>query len=101
MCGGFIFAAMDLAVKSAHGVELLQQALHAAMEGCRTASSQSETRRLYWAMELGLREMLAGRKPEISILYRCGLGRLAATMPEGADWMGVVSARTTQLRPAA
>lgn len=99
--GGFIFAAMDLAVKSAHGVELLGQALHAAMEAGRTAPPQSEIRRLYRAMELGLREMVAGRKPQISILYRCGLGRLAATMPQEADWMGIVSARTTQLRPAA
>ena len=101
VCGGFIFAAMDLAVKSARGVELLQQALHAAMEAGRTASLHSEDRRLFRAIELGLREMLAGRKPEISILYRCGLGRLAATMSQGADWMGIVSARTTQLRPAA
>lgn len=101
VCGGFIFAAMDLAVKSAHGVELLGQSLRAAMEAGRAASPRSEARRLYRAMELGLREMIAGRKPEISILYRCGLGRLAATMPQEADWMGIVSARTTQLRPAA
>ena len=101
VCGGFVGAAMDLAPKSAHGAELLQQAIHAAMEAGRTSSPQSEVRRLYRAMELGLREMLAGRKPDISILYRCGLGRLAATMPQEADWMGIVSARTTQLRPAA
>ncbi len=101
VCGGFISAAMDLAVKSAHGVELLGQALHAAMEAGRTTSAQSEARRLYRAMELGLREMVAGRKPDIAILYRCGLGRLAATIPQEADWMRIVSARTTQLRPAA
>jgi hypothetical protein len=99
--GGFIFAAMNLAPKSKHRVELLGQALHAAMEAGRTTSPQSEVRRLYRAMELGLREIIAGRKPEISILYRCGLGRLAATMPQEADWMGIVSARTTQIRPAA
>jgi len=101
VCGGFIIAAMDLAAKSPRRVELLEQAFHAAMEAGRTAPSQSEARRLYRAMELGLREMLAGRRPEISILYRCGLGRLAATMPQEADWMRIVSARTTQLRPAA
>jgi hypothetical protein len=102
VCGGFTFAAMDLAVKSAHRVELLGQALHAAMEaGRRTAPAQSEARREYRAIELGLREMLAGRKPEIAILYRCGLGRLAATMPPEADWMGIVSARTTLFRLAA
>jgi hypothetical protein len=101
VCGGFICAAMDLAVKSARGAPLLGQALHAAMEAGRFSSPQSEDRRLYRAMELGLREMLAGRKPAITILYRCGLGRLAATMPPEADWMGIVSARTTQLRPAA
>ncbi len=101
VCRGFIVAAMDLAAKSTNGVELLGQALQAAVEAGRIASPRSESRRLYRAMELGLREMLAGRKPEISILYHCGLGRLAATMPQEADWMGIVSARTTQLRPAA
>jgi hypothetical protein len=98
VCGGFIVAVMDLVPKSAHRAELLGQAIHAAMEGGRAAPRQSEDQMLFRAMVLGLREMLAGRKPGLSILYRCGLGRLAAATPEEADWMGIVLARTTPFR---
>jgi hypothetical protein len=60
VCGGFIVAAMDLVPKSAHRAELLGQAIHAAREGVRAAPRQSEEQKVFRAMELGLREMLAG-----------------------------------------
>ncbi len=83
ICFGFVVAAIQLAEKSRqHREKLLRQALHAAMVG---------------VFELSLREMLAGRKPTVEILYRCGLGSLAAAA-EQADPMAIVRSRMTSFR---
>jgi hypothetical protein len=55
VCFGFIFAALDLAPKSARREELLRQALNAAaMEAAR--APEAEDRKMFRAVELSLRE---------------------------------------------
>ena len=90
-------AAVQLAQKARHREKLLRQALDAAMVGVHAASLTPNDRKLFRAMELGLREMLAGRKPTTEILYRCGLGILATTTQQ-ADPMAIVLSRTTSFR---
>jgi hypothetical protein len=98
ICFGFVSAAMQLAQKGRHREKLLQQALDAAMAGFRAASLLPNDRKMFRVMELCLREMLAGRKPTLEILYRCGLGHLA-TAAKQADPMAIVLSRTTSFRP--
>ena len=97
VCFGFVIAALDLAPKSKHRDELLRQASNAATREAARAP-QSEDRKMFRALDLSLREMLAGRKPGLEILYRCGLGHLAAAAPKQADPMKIVLARTTPFR---
>jgi hypothetical protein len=97
ICFGFVGAAMQLAEKGRHRQKLLRQALDAAIAGFRAAPKLPDDRKMFRAMELGLREMLAGRKPTIEILYRCGLGRLA-TAAKHADPMALVLSRMTSFR---
>ena len=97
ICFGLVRAAMQLAQKARHREKLLRQALDAAMVGGHAASLTTNDRKLFRAMDLGLREMLAGRKPTTEILYRCGLGILATAALQ-ADPMDVVLSRTTSFR---
>lgn len=97
VCFGFIVGVMDLAAKRRPAKQWIEQAIHAAIEGGRASPRHSEDQLAFRAVELGLREMLAGRKPGLAILYRCGLGRLAAVLPQDADWMSMVLAQTARL----
>ena len=97
ICFGFVSAAMQLAQKGRHREKLLRHALDAAIAGFRAAPLQPSDLKMFRVMELSLREMLAGRKPTIEILYRCGLGRLA-TAAQQADPMDIVLSRTTSFR---
>jgi hypothetical protein len=96
ICFGFVSAAMQLAHKGRHRDKLLRQALDAAMAGFR-AAPQPNDRKVFRVMELSLRVMLAGRKPTVEILYRCGLGSLA-TAAKQADPMAIVLSRSTSFR---
>lgn len=97
ICTGFVGAAIQLAKKSRHREKLLRQALDAAIAGGRAADPLSNYRKIFRVFELSLREMLAGRKPTVEILYRCGLGRFA-TAAEQADPMAIVRSRMTSFR---
>ena len=94
---GFVGAAMQLAQKGRHREKRLRQALDAAMVGFRAAPDLPDDRKMFRVLELCLREMLAGRKPTVEILYRCGLGRLA-TAAKQADPMAIVLSRMTSFR---
>jgi hypothetical protein len=98
ICFGFVGAAVKLATQSPHRERLLQWALEAAIEGFRMKPLWVDDRKFFRAAELILRELLAGRKPTIEILYRCGLGRLAATAAKKADPLAIVLSRTTPFR---
>jgi hypothetical protein len=98
VCFGFVVAAIQLAERGRqHREKLLRQALHAAMAGFRAADPLPNDRKIFRVFELSLREMLAGRKPTVEILYRCGLGSLA-TAAEQADPMAIVRSRMTSFR---
>jgi hypothetical protein len=97
VCFGFVGAALQLAQKGRHREKLLRQALDAAMAGFRAAGLLPSDRKIFRVFELSLREMLAGRKPTVEILYRCGLGSLA-TAAKQADPMAIVLSRTTSFR---
>jgi predicted Zn-dependent protease len=97
-CFGFIYGALRLAEKSDRREGLLRQALAAAAEGSRVPPLGPEDRQRFKLLELWLREILAGRKPTVDILYRCGLGHLAATAPEGADPLDLVLSRASPFR---
>jgi hypothetical protein len=97
LCFGFIGAALDLAAKSGQGSHLLQQALDAATQGL-TLQLWPGDQKMLRALQLMLRERIAGRKPSVDILYRCGLGTLAAATPGEADPMALVLERGAPLR---
>ena len=97
ICIGFVGAAIQLAKKGQHREKLLRQALDAAIAGFRAADPWPNYRKIFRVFELSLREMLAGRKPTVEILYRCGLGRFA-TAKEHADPMAIVRSRMTSFR---
>jgi hypothetical protein len=97
ICFGFVGAAMQLAQKGRHREKLLRQAFDAARAGFRAAQLLPNDRKIFRVLELCLREMLAGRKPTIEILYRCGLGSLATAATQ-ADPMAIVLSRTTSFR---
>lgn len=92
ICFGFVSACMQLARASKHREKLLRQALDAAMLGFRVQPQWHDDRKMFRVMELSLREMLAGRRPTADILYRCGLGRFAATAGAQVDPMAFVLA---------
>jgi hypothetical protein len=94
ICIGLVGAAIQLAKKGQHREKLLRQALNAAIVGSRVADPLPNYRKIFRVFELSLREMLAGRKPTVEILYRCGLGRFA-TAAEQADPMAIVRSRMT------
>lgn len=98
VCIGFVYATVRLASRSERREKLLRQALTAAVEGLRAPPLWHEDRQTFRAMELCLREVLADRRPTLDILYRCGLGRLAATAPEGADPLDILLSRASPLR---
>lgn len=97
ICLGFVVAAMKLAEKGSHREKLLRQALDAAIAGFRAADPLPNDRKVFRMFELILREMLAGRKPTVEILYRCGLGSLATAAGQ-ADPMAIVRSRMTSFR---
>ena len=97
ICIGFVGAAIQLAKKGRHREKLLRQALNAAIAGFRAADPLPNYRKIFRVFELSLQEMLAGRKPTVEILYRCGLGRFA-TAAEQADPMAIVRSRMTSFR---
>ncbi|HWO19526.1 MAG TPA: hypothetical protein VNO30_12150, partial [Kofleriaceae bacterium] len=97
ICIGFVGAAIQLAKKGRHREKLLRQALHTAIAGFRAADPWPNYRKIFRVFELSLQEMLAGRKPTVEILYRCGLGRFA-TAAEQADPMAIVRSRMTSFR---
>jgi hypothetical protein len=97
VCFGFVGAALQLAQKGRHREKLLRQALDAAMAGFRAPELWPNDRKNFRVMELCLREMLAGRKPTVEILYRCGLGSLA-TAAKQADPMAIVLSRKASFR---
>lgn len=98
ICFGFVGAAIQLAKKGRHREKLLRQALDAAIAGFRAADPLPNDRKIFRVLELSLREMLAGRKPTVEILYRCGLGILATAAEQGADPMAIVRSRMTSFR---
>lgn len=97
ICIGFVGAAVQLAKKHRHREKLLRQALNAAIAGTRAADPLPSDRKIFRVFELSLGELLAGRKPTVEILYRCGLGSLA-TATEQADPMAIVRSRMTSFR---
>jgi hypothetical protein len=97
LCFGFIGAALDLSAKVGQGSHLLQQALDAATQGL-TLQLWPGDHKMLRALQLMLRERIAGRKPSVDILYRCGLGTLAAARPGEADPMALVLERVAPLR---
>lgn len=97
VCFGFVGAATQLAPQGRHREKLLRQALDAAMAGFRAAGLLPNDRKIFRVLELGLRELLAGRKPTVEILYRCGLGSLATTAKQ-VDPMAIVLSRATSFR---
>jgi hypothetical protein len=85
LCFGFIGAALALARRGTHRRELLQQAFDCATEGLTLQPLGPGDHKALRAMQLILREMIAGRKPGLDILYRCGLGTLAAARASEDD----------------
>ena len=97
LCFGFIGAALALSAKIGQRGALLQQALDTATQGL-TLQLWPGDHKMLRAMQLMLRELIAGRKPSLDILYRCGLGTLAAARPGQTDPMALVLERVTPLR---
>jgi hypothetical protein len=98
ICFGFLSAVLQLAEHGAPRVKLLQQALDAATAGSGMPPVRPLDRKIFRAMQLGLRELLAGRKPNVGVLYRSGLGTWAARSGEDADPLAIVLRRMSPLR---
>jgi hypothetical protein len=99
ICFFFVTAALQLAEKSPHRPKLLAQALDAANAGFGALSPRAPERPLFRAMQLSLKELLAGRTPGTDILYRCGLGTLAAGNPS-ANPLAIVARARPIRRPS-
>jgi hypothetical protein len=97
ICIGFVAAALQLAKKGRQREKRLRQALNAAIAGFRAADPLPNQHKIFRVFELSLREMLAGRKPTVEILYRCGLGNLATATAQ-VDPMAIVRSRMTSFR---
>lgn len=98
LCFGFVSAAIQLAARTGFPRQLLQQALDVATAGWRVPPLWQNDRKMFRAMQLILHELLAGRKPTIEILYRCGLGHWAVANPGRNDPMAILMERITPLR---
>jgi len=98
LCFGFVSAAIQLAARTGFPRKLLQQALDVAMVGWRVPPLWQNDRKMFRAMQFILHELLAGRKPTIEILYRCGLGQWAVANPDRSDPMAILMERITPLR---
>jgi hypothetical protein len=98
LCFGFLDAALQLADRTALRERLLQQALDAATTGWALSAAVPLDRKIFHAMQFGLREILAGRRPDADVLYRAGLGAWAAASPEDADPVAIVLGRMTPAR---
>ena len=75
-------------------------ALDAASVGLGLPPLSALDRSMFRAMQLIARELLAGRRPRVDILYRCGLGVWAAKAAEDVDLLDVLTEHRSPLRYA-
>lgn len=100
VCFGFIAASMTLARRRRERTRLLQCALDVASIGVGLAPRRPLDRSTFRALQLIARELLAGRRAGVDVLYRAGLGVWAAQMADGADPLDVLTEHRGPLRYA-
>jgi hypothetical protein len=101
VCHGFVFAAMDLVpkIKSVKDRrDLLEQILVATQEALGAGLSPL-TRTIFSTVRGIAKEMLAGRKPDREILFRFGLGHLAAADPQETNPWRVLRGSSLRTEP--
>jgi hypothetical protein len=98
ICFGFLSAALQLAERGGPRDKLVRQALDAATAGWGLPPLWPLDRKMFHAMQLGLREVVAGRRPNLGVLYRSGLGTWAVGSGEDADPVAIVLRRMRPIR---